>query len=93
MSFFAKKLPSDLQLLGVESGNPDIDFYLSCPRRPLAVLRKPLHLTPFVQGKESGINRFKFLKVIGVGGFSRVYLGMAFPYIQPAARPTANSTP
>jgi|JI6StandDraft_1071083.scaffolds.fasta_scaffold02193_6 hypothetical protein len=75
VNLFARKLQGEFTVIGVESGNPDLDYYLSCPNKSLATIRKPITLTPLVQEKCQGINRFKFLKVVGIGGFSRVYLG------------------
>jgi hypothetical protein len=51
---------------------------LACPKRPLDVFKKTLILNPFIESNEKGINKYKFLKVIGVGGFSKVYLGIFF---------------
>lgn len=62
-------------VLGVECGNSELDYYLQCPRRSLEVFKSAVTLTPFVESPEKGINRYRFLKVIGVGGFSKVYLG------------------
>lgn len=62
-------------MLGVECGNSELDFYLQCPRRSLEVFKGNIALTPFLGSIEKGINRYRFLKVIGVGGFSKVYLG------------------
>jgi hypothetical protein len=63
-------------VLGVECGNSELDYYLQCPRRSLEVFKNSVTLTPFIETPEKGINRYRFLKVIGVGGFSKVYLGM-----------------
>jgi hypothetical protein len=63
-------------VLGVECGNSELDYYLQCPQKSLEVFKSSLTLTPFIESAEKGINRYRFLKVIGVGGFSKVYLGM-----------------
>jgi len=49
LNLFTRKLQGEFTVIGVESGNPDIDYYLSCPNRPLVGIRKPLVLTPLLQ--------------------------------------------
>lgn len=70
---FKKKVQNET-ILGVETGNYDLDYYLSTRGRSLTHLKKQLNLHSFVESSAVGIARFKFLKVIGSGGFSRVYL-------------------
>jgi hypothetical protein len=49
ISLFSKKLSREFTVIGVESGNPDLDYYLACLNRPLSVIRKPITLSPLIQ--------------------------------------------
>lgn len=58
--------------------NFPIDYYLQLRSRPLQLFKdQTLNLQPFISEETSSrvsLKDFKFLKCIGVGGFSRVYL-------------------
>lgn len=62
-----------------------LDYWLSCPGKSISVLKDGLVLTPFygdnnykIQGQKINLNYFHIVKLIGSGGFSKVYLGKFF---------------
>ncbi len=62
-----------------------LDYYLSCPGKSISVLKEGMVLTPFygdnnykIQGQKVNLSFFHIVKMIGSGGFSKVYLSKLF---------------
>ena len=59
-----------------------LDYWLSIPERPISVLKEGLVLKPFygdnsykIEGQKLSLSYFDCIKLLGSGGFSKVYLG------------------
>ena len=62
-----------------------LDYWLSCPGKSISVLKDGIVLTPFygdnnfkIQGQKVNLGFFHIVKLIGSGGFSKVYLSKLF---------------
>ena len=88
--FTKRRLPdlnnaTSMVMLETVDGIITLDYWLSDPERSVSVLKdgtvlKPVYSDPAFQiGKQKvTINHFHILKLLGIGGTSKVYLGKGF---------------